>query len=93
MPKFEVTIEREVPSFRERATVVIEADDIEQIEQYFEPHELDYAGVELEWETVMEGHGGWPMSYDINYIDPVDPTIPVDAEVQKVFDECFEEAE
>jgi hypothetical protein len=93
MPKFEVTIEREVPSYRERATVVIEADDLEQVEEMFDPAELDYAGVDLEWEEIMEGHGGWPIDYQIDAIEPVDPTTTVDAGAQEVFDACLEEIE
>jgi hypothetical protein len=33
VPKFEVTIEREVPSYRERSTIIVEADSAEDIEE------------------------------------------------------------
>ena len=76
MPKFEITIEREVPSFRERATVVVVADSVEDIEDNFDMDLLD--DIELDWEEVMEGHGGFPCDYDIHSVDAVDDSVPAD---------------
>jgi hypothetical protein len=91
MPKFEITVEREIPSYRERTTVVVEAESIEEIENYFDVYELN--NFDLNWEEVMEGHGGFPIDYEINMIDKVDDSTNVDKEVQEVFDSCFEEEE
>lgn len=91
MPKFEITVEREIPSYRERTTVVIEAESIEEIEDYFDVYELN--DVDLDWEEVMEGHGGFPVDCEINLIDKVDDSTSVNEEVQEIFDSCFEEEE
>lgn len=79
MPKFEITIERKVPSFRERATVVVIADSVEDIEDNFDMDLLD--DIELDWEEVMEGHGGFPCDYDIHGVDPVDESVEADIEL------------
>lgn len=86
MPKFEITVERNIPSYRERATVVVEADSIEEIEDCFDVGEL--GNLDLDWEEVMEGHGGFPIDYEINTIDKVDESTQVDQDVQ---DACFQE--
>jgi hypothetical protein len=88
MPKFEITVEREIPSYRERTTVVVEAESIEEIENCFDVYELN--NIDLDWEEVMEGHGGFPIDCEINMIDKVDDSINVDKEVQEF---CFEEEE
>lgn len=71
MPKFEVTIEREVPSYRERSTIIVEADSADDIEELLE---LEYIEEEcdLDWELVMEGHGGHPCEYSMRDIDVVE---------------------
>jgi hypothetical protein len=79
MPKFEVTIERDVPSCRERAVVVVEAKSEEDIEDYFDFSELDE--LDLDWEEVMEGHGGFPCDYDIYHINTADSSIETDIEL------------
>lgn len=80
MPKFEVTIEREVPCYRERATVVVEADCAEDIEDNFDFALLD--DIELDWEEVVEGHGGFPCDYDIWSVDSVDDAVPADIDLK-----------
>jgi hypothetical protein len=76
MPNFEIVIEREVPSYRERATVVVVADSVEDIEDNFDFALLD--DIELDWEEVMEGHGGFPCDYEIQDIDQVDDKVSPD---------------
>lgn len=80
MPKFEVIIEREVPSFRERATVVVEADSIETIEDNFDVDSLDEE--DIEWEEVEEGHGGFPCDYSIYSIENADNTMEADIQLK-----------
>lgn len=89
MPKFEITVEREIPSYRERSTVVVEAESIEEIENYFDAYELN--DVDLDWEEVIEGHGGFPIDYEIDSIDKVDNSTSINEEVQEIYDSCFEE--
>lgn len=79
MPNFEIVIEREVPSYRERATVVVVADSVEDIEDNFDFALLD--DIELDWEEVMEGHGGFPCDYEIQDIDQVDESVEADIEL------------
>jgi hypothetical protein len=79
MPKFEVTIERRVPCYRERATVVVVADSVEDIEDNFDMELLDE--IELDWEEVMEGHGGFPCDYDIQSVNAVDDSVPADIDM------------
>jgi len=81
MPKFEITIEREVPSVRERATIVVIADSVEDIKDNFDLDMINDDDIELEWEEVMEGHGGFPCDYDIHSIDPVDDSVEADIEL------------
>jgi hypothetical protein len=76
MPNFKIVIEREVPSYRERATVVVVADSVEDIEDNFDFDLLD--DIELDWEEVMEGHGGFPCDYEIRDIDQVDDKVSPD---------------
>ena len=80
MPKFEVIIEREVPSFRERATVVVEADSIETIEDNFDIDSLDEE--DIKWAEVEEGHGGFPCDYSIYSIENADNTIEADIQLK-----------
>lgn len=84
MPNFEIVIEREVPSYRERATVVVVADSVEDIEDNFDFALLDE--IELDWEEVMEGHGGFPCDYEIQDIDQVDDKISPDIDLSVEFD-------
>lgn len=79
MPKFEVTIECDVPSYRKRATIVVEADSVEDVEKNLDLYDLD--DIELDWEEVMEGHGGFPCDYDIYSVDKVDDSIEADIEL------------
>ena len=79
MPHFEIVIEREVPSYRERATVVVVADSVEDIEDNFDFALLD--DIELDWEEVMEGHGGFPCDYEIQDIDQVDDKVSPDIDL------------
>lgn len=79
MPNFEIVIEREVPSYRERATVVVVADSVEDIEDNFDFSLLD--DIELDWEEVMEGHGGFPCDYEIQDIDQVDDKVSPDIDL------------
>ncbi len=79
MPNFEIVIEREVPSYRERATVVVVADSVEDIEDNFDFALLD--DIELDWEEVMEGHGGFPCDYEIQDIDQVDDKVSPDIDL------------
>jgi hypothetical protein len=79
MPNFEIVIEREVPSYRERATVVVVADSVEDIEDHFDFALLD--DIELDWEEVMEGHGGFPCDYEIQDIDQVDDNVQPDIDL------------
>ena len=81
MPKFEITVEREVPSVRERATIVVIADSIEDIKDNFDLDMINDDDIELEWEEVMEGHGGFPYDYDIYSVDPVDESVEADIEL------------
>lgn len=82
MPKFEVTIEREVPSFRERATIVVEADSIENIEDNFDIDIDSLDEEDIEWEEVEEGHGGFPCDYSIYSIENADNTIEADIQLK-----------
>ena len=79
MPKFEVTIECNVPSYRKRATIVVEADSVKDVENNLDLYDLD--DIELDWEEVMEGHGGFPCDYDIYNVDKVDDSIEADIEL------------
>jgi hypothetical protein len=79
MPKFEITIEREVPSVRERATIVVVADSVEDIEDNFDMDLLD--DIEVDWEEVEEGHGGFPCDYEIYSIDAVDDSVLADIDM------------
>jgi hypothetical protein len=81
MPKFEITVEREVPSVRERATIVVIADSVEDIKDNFDLDMIDDDDIKLEWEEVMEGHGGFPCDYDIHSIEPVDDSVEADIEL------------
>lgn len=80
MPHFEIVIEREVPSYRERTTVVVVADSVEDIEDNFDFALLD--DIELDWEEVVEGHGGFPCDYDIWSVDSVDDAVPADIDLK-----------
>ena len=79
MPKFEVTIEREVPSVRERATIVVVADSVEDIKDNFDMDLLD--DIELDWKDVMEGHGVFTYDCDIHSVDAVDDSVAADIEL------------
>lgn len=79
MPKFEVTIECNVPSYRKRATIVVEADSVKDVENNLDLYDLD--DIELDWEEVMEGHGGFPCDYDIYNVDQVDESVEADIEL------------
>jgi hypothetical protein len=68
MPNFEIVIEREVPSYRERATVVVVADSVEDLEDNFDFSLLH--DVDLDWDEVMEGNGGEVCDYEIVEISP-----------------------
>ena len=70
MPHFEIVIERKV-SYRERVKVVVSADSKEDVEG-FDFDLLDDGMVDLVWEEVMEGHGGFPPDYKIRQIEKVD---------------------
>jgi hypothetical protein len=80
MPKFEVIVEREVPSFRERAVVIVEAENLQEVESYFDIDSLDEE--DIEWEEVEEGHGGFPCDYSIYSIENADNTIEADIQLK-----------
>ena len=90
MPKFEITVEREIPSYREKTSFVIEAESIEEIENNFDVYELNYQDPNLQWEEVMECHGGFPINYEINSINKIDQAISVEKTVQEIYDSFFE---
>ena len=81
MPKFEVTIEREIPSYRERTTVVVEADIEDDIKDYFDFDSLD--DLDLDWEEIMEGYDRFPCDYIISSVFSVE-NAPVDIKLNKV---------
>ncbi len=66
MPKFIINIERIVPEHRERAEVVVVADSVEDIQDNFDYNILNE--IELDWQEVMEGHGGFVISNEITNI-------------------------
>lgn len=81
MPKFDVTIIKTVPSYRERAVITVEAASFDDIRNNLGlPDDL----LELEdddciqWEEVMEGHGGFPCDYEIQVIDKIEDDVEVD---------------
>ena len=80
MPKFEITIECRVPSYRKRATIVVEATSVEDVYDNLDIYSID-DDIELDWEEVMEGHGGFPCDYDIYNVDPVDESVEADIEL------------
>lgn len=81
MPKFDVTIIKTVPSYRERAVITVEAASFDDIRNNLGlPDDL----LELEdddciqWEEIMEGHGGFPCDYEIQDIDKIEDDADVD---------------
>jgi hypothetical protein len=70
MPKFIINIERIVPEYRERAEVVVVADSVEDIQDNFDYDILNE--IELDWQEVMEGHGGFVVSNEIENISELE---------------------
>lgn len=82
--KYEVTIVRTIPSYRERVVVLVEAPNKQAVEEMTLPddiNDLDDDDV-LEWEEVMEGHGGFPCDYDIQSIDKIEDDAVVDIQLK-----------
>ena len=81
MPKFDVTIIKTVPSYRERAVITVEAASFDDIRNNLGLHnnllELEDDDC-IQWEEVMEGHGGFPCDYEIQDIDKIEDDVEVD---------------
>lgn len=82
--KYEVTIVRTIPSYRERAVVLIEAPSQQAVEEMILPDDIsDLEDDEvLEWKEVMEGHGGFPCDYDIQSINQIEDDAVVDIQLE-----------
>jgi hypothetical protein len=82
--KYEVTIVRTVPSYRERVVVLVEAPSKQAVEEMTLPDDISDLEDEdvLEWEEVMEGHGGFPCDYDIQSIDQIEDDTVVDIQLE-----------
>jgi len=82
--KYEVTIVRTIPSYRERVVVLVEAPSEQAVEEMILPDDISDLEDDdvLEWEEVMEGHGGFPCDYDIQSIDQIEDDAVVDIQLE-----------
>lgn len=82
--KYEVTIVRTIPSYREGVVVLVEAPSKKAVEEMILPDDISDLEDEdvLKWEEVMEGHGGFPCDYDIQSIDQIEDDAVVDIQLE-----------